>query len=67
MAVDAIKSSSSPHRFLSVTKHNIGGIVSTRGNKGSHLILRGGRLVSLCTYIIYMCVCMHSYRVFIIN
>jgi len=43
VAVDAIKSSSSPHRFLSVTKHSIAGIVTTRGNKGSHLILRGGR------------------------
>jgi 3-deoxy-7-phosphoheptulonate synthase len=42
IAVDAIRSSASPHRFLSVTKQGVAAIVTTRGNPQCHLILRGG-------------------------
>jgi 3-deoxy-7-phosphoheptulonate synthase len=42
IAVDAIRSAAAPHRFLSVTKHGLAAIVSTRGNPHCHLILRGG-------------------------
>ncbi|PWN98729.1 putative 3-deoxy-D-arabino-heptulosonate 7-phosphate synthase isoenzyme [Tilletiopsis washingtonensis] len=41
VAVDAIKSSSSPHCFLSVTKQGLSAIVETEGNDACHVILRG--------------------------
>ncbi|PWN45136.1 putative 3-deoxy-D-arabino-heptulosonate 7-phosphate synthase isoenzyme [Ceraceosorus guamensis] len=41
VAVDAIKSSSSPHCFLSVTKQGLSAIVETEGNDSCHVILRG--------------------------
>ncbi len=43
IAVDAIRSSSSPHHFLSVTKSGQAAIVSTAGNEDCHVILRGGK------------------------
>jgi 3-deoxy-7-phosphoheptulonate synthase len=42
IAVDAIRSAASPHRFLSVTKQGVAAIVTTRGNPQCHVILRGG-------------------------
>jgi 3-deoxy-7-phosphoheptulonate synthase len=42
IAVDAVRSSASPHHFLSVTKQGLAAIVSTRGNPHCHVILRGG-------------------------
>jgi 3-deoxy-7-phosphoheptulonate synthase len=42
VAVDAIRSAASPHRFLSVTKQGVAAIVTTRGNPQCHVILRGG-------------------------
>lgn len=41
IAIDAIGAASHPHHFLSVTKQGISAIVTTRGNKECHLILRG--------------------------
>jgi 3-deoxy-7-phosphoheptulonate synthase len=41
IAVDAIKSASSSHVFLSVTKQGISAIVETNGNDSCHVILRG--------------------------
>ena len=41
IAVDAIKSASSSHAFLSVTKQGISAIVETKGNDKCHIILRG--------------------------
>lgn len=41
IAVDAIKSASSSHVFLSVTKHGLSAIVETSGNEACHVILRG--------------------------
>ena len=43
IAVDAIKTASSPHHFLSVTKGGHSAIVSTSGNEDCHIILRGGK------------------------
>ncbi len=43
IAVDAIKASSQPHHFLSVTKGGHSAIVSTSGNEDCHVILRGGK------------------------
>lgn len=43
IAIDAIRSSSHPHRFLGVTEQGLCAIVSTRGNPHCHLILRGGQ------------------------
>jgi len=43
IALDAIKSASRPHYFLSVTKQGVSAIVSTAGNPSCHLILRGGK------------------------
>ncbi|KAF9211490.1 hypothetical protein BGZ59_007990 [Podila verticillata] len=42
VALDAIKSASSGHHFLSVTKQGLSAIVSTEGNDSCHVILRGG-------------------------
>lgn len=42
IAIDAISAALHPHHFLSVTKHAIAAIVSTKGNEDCHVILRGG-------------------------
>jgi 3-deoxy-7-phosphoheptulonate synthase len=42
IAIDAVRSSAHPHRFLSVTKQGLAAIVSTGGNPECHVILRGG-------------------------
>ncbi|MEY3747321.1 MAG: hypothetical protein RL194_780 [Pseudomonadota bacterium] len=43
VAIDAIKTASNPHHFLSVTKEGRSAIISTSGNEDCHLILRGGK------------------------
>ena len=43
VAIDAIKSASQPHHFLSVTKQGRSAIFQTRGNEDCHIILRGGK------------------------
>ena len=43
IAIDAIKSASQPHHFLSVTKDGHSAIVRTAGNEDCHVILRGGK------------------------
>ncbi len=42
VAVDAIRSASHPHHFLSLTKEGRSAIFSTTGNDECHIILRGG-------------------------
>ena len=42
IALDAIRSASQPHHFLSVTKEGFSAIFSTGGNNDCHVILRGG-------------------------
>ncbi len=42
MAIDGIGAAAGEHHFLSVTKHGVAGIVSTKGNPYCHVILRGG-------------------------
>ena len=42
VALDAIRSASQPHHFLSVTKQGHSAIFSTGGNTDCHVILRGG-------------------------
>ena len=41
IAVDAIRSARTEHRFLSVTKQGLSAIVATRGNETCHVIPRG--------------------------
>ena len=43
VAVDAIRSASRPHHFLSLTKDGHSAIFSTAGNDDCHIILRGGK------------------------
>ena len=43
IALDAIRSASQPHHFLSVTKGGHSAIVRTLGNEDCHVILRGGK------------------------
>ena len=43
MAIDAVRAASYPHNFLSVTEQGLAAIVTTRGNRDCHVILRGGR------------------------
>jgi 3-deoxy-7-phosphoheptulonate synthase len=42
IAIDAIRSASRPHSFLSVTKEGHSAIFTTSGNEFTHVILRGG-------------------------
>ena len=42
IALDAIRSASQPHHFLSVTKDGLSAIFATSGNEDCHVILRGG-------------------------
>jgi 3-deoxy-7-phosphoheptulonate synthase len=42
MAVDALEAASFPHQFMSVTEQGVAAIVVTRGNRDTHVILRGG-------------------------
>ena len=42
IALDAIRSASQPHSFLSVTKEGYSAIFATYGNNDCHVILRGG-------------------------
>jgi 3-deoxy-7-phosphoheptulonate synthase len=43
IAVDAMKAAAFPHQFMSVTEQGHAAIVVTRGNRDTHVILRGGR------------------------
>ncbi len=43
IAIDAIRSASQPHHFLSLTKTGHSAIFSTAGNEDCHIILRGGK------------------------
>jgi 3-deoxy-7-phosphoheptulonate synthase len=43
VAIDAVRSAAHPHRFLSVTKAGHSVIFTTRGNRNTHIILRGGK------------------------
>jgi 3-deoxy-7-phosphoheptulonate synthase len=43
VAIDAIVSARDPHRFLGLDQDGRIGVVSTRGNRTGHAILRGGR------------------------
>jgi 3-deoxy-7-phosphoheptulonate synthase len=42
IALDAMRSASQPHHFLSVTKDGFSAIFGTEGNEDCHVILRGG-------------------------
>jgi len=42
VAIDAMRSASQPHHFLSVTKEGRSAIFSTAGSDDTHVILRGG-------------------------
>jgi 3-deoxy-7-phosphoheptulonate synthase len=41
-AIDGMRSAAHPHHFLSVTKQGVAAIVATKGNRDTHVILRGG-------------------------
>ena len=41
IAADAIEAAKHPHHFLSVTKQSVAAIVTTKGNRNCHVILRG--------------------------
>jgi len=43
IAIDALRSASRPHHFLSVTKQGRSAIFSTGGNRDCHIIMRGGK------------------------
>ena len=42
VAINALQSVSSPHRFLGIDKHGSVAITHTRGNTYGHIVLRGG-------------------------
>ena len=41
VAIDALKAVGHPHQFLGVTEQSLAAIISTKGNKTCHVILRG--------------------------
>jgi len=41
IAIDAIRAASHPHHFLGVTKEGLSAIVTTKGNKTCHVVMRG--------------------------
>lgn len=43
VAINALKSASSPHQFLGINADGQAAIIKTRGNQYGHVILRGGR------------------------
>src|SRR5829696_1115530 len=43
MAIDAMNAAAYRHQFMSVTEQGLAAIVVTRGNRDTHVILRGGR------------------------
>ena len=43
IAIDAVRAAAHPHSFLGVNEAGLAGIVSTRGNRDCHVILRGGQ------------------------
>ena len=43
IAVNALRSSAAPHRFLGIDKYGRCAILETRGNRYCHIVLRGGR------------------------
>jgi len=43
VAIDAMHAASYPHQFMSVTEQGVAAIVVTRGNRDTHVILRGGQ------------------------
>lgn len=43
MAIDAMQAASYSHKFMSVTEQGVAAIVLTRGNRDTHVILRGGK------------------------
>ena len=43
LAIDAMHAAAYPHQFMSVTEQGLAAIVVTRGNRDTHVILRGGR------------------------
>jgi len=42
VAIDAIRSASSPHAFLGINEEGRASVATTRGNPNGHLVLRGG-------------------------
>ena len=42
VAVNALKSATSPHRFLGIDSDGRVAVVHTRGNRAAHIVLRGG-------------------------
>ena len=42
IAIDAVRATAHPHRFIGVTDQGLAAFVSTRGNPYGHVILRGG-------------------------
>ena len=42
IAIDAVRATAHPHRFIGVTEQGMAAFVSTRGNPYGHVILRGG-------------------------
>jgi len=43
VAINALRSASSPHHFLGINQEGQVTLIETRGNKHSHIILRGGK------------------------
>ncbi|QCZ95220.1 3-deoxy-7-phosphoheptulonate synthase [Salinimonas iocasae] len=43
IAINALKSAASPHRFMGINKEGQVSIIGTKGNPDGHIILRGGK------------------------
>lgn len=55
VAINALRSASSPHSFLGITQEGRSAVIRTRGNRSGHVVLRGGKQPNYDSVSIALC------------
>lgn len=55
VAINALRSASSPHSFLGITQEGRSAVIRTRGNRYGHVVLRGGKQPNYDSVSIALC------------
>jgi len=55
VAINALRSASSPHSFLGITQEGRSAVIRTRGNSSGHVVLRGGKQPNYDSVSIALC------------
>lgn len=55
VAINALRSASSPHSFLGITQDGRSAVIRTRGNRYGHVVLRGGKQPNYDSVSIALC------------